>query len=126
LRHEVIPQLEARWPQFGHSVLRSAALCAEQDALLDTLLAEKLSNLVTDNHQLDADALAQLSIPLQRALLRAWITTMATRLPSFAQLEQIRTQMLHTTNQAQPKVCWGAYQVTRDRQRLLTLTRYQP
>ena len=42
LRHDVLPVLIKRWPKFEQTVARSARLCAEQQGLLDELLAEEL------------------------------------------------------------------------------------
>ena len=39
IRHEISPRLQQRWPSFSASVQRSALLCAEQEQLLDELLA---------------------------------------------------------------------------------------
>lgn len=118
LRHDVIPVLESRWPEFGRSVTRSAALCAEQQALLDELLSGHLSKRVNADGELDIHELEHSSEAFQRALLRGWLAQQQTRMPSQAQLEQLRRQMLHTTNDAEPKVSWGTYCVTRftDRQ----------
>ena len=46
LRLQVLPQLNQRWPHFATAVARSAGLCAEQEQLLDELLAEPLQNLL--------------------------------------------------------------------------------
>ncbi|WP_268647783.1 tRNA lysidine(34) synthetase TilS, partial [Escherichia coli] len=45
LRLQVLPQLNQRWPHFASAVARSASLCAEQEQLLDELLAEPLQSL---------------------------------------------------------------------------------
>src|SRR5690606_14998027 len=42
LRLQVLPLLNARWPHFADAVARSAALCGEQEQLLDELLAQEL------------------------------------------------------------------------------------
>ena len=45
LRLKVLPLLNDRWPHFASAVARSAALCGEQEQLLDELLAEELAAL---------------------------------------------------------------------------------
>ncbi|WP_428997501.1 ATP-binding protein, partial [Pseudomonas aeruginosa] len=35
LRLRVVPLLQQRWPHFAEATARSAALCAEQESLLD-------------------------------------------------------------------------------------------
>lgn len=99
LRHDVIPRLEQRWPQFGDSVLRSAKLCAEQQQVMDALLDEKLDQS-TIKHQLignglPVDTLRNKPEAMQRALLRRWLEIAggeSVTLPSYQQLEQIRQQ----------------------------------
>lgn len=121
LRHEVVPKLEQRWPHFGNAVLRSAQLCAEQQQVLDELLAEQLKQLVNNEGELAVDVLKTHSAATQRALLRAWLHQNGATMPSFAQLEEIRTQMVQTGNDKQPQVAWGRYLLTRSRARVLQL-----
>ncbi len=40
LRLRVVPLLQQRWPHFAEATARSAALCAEQESLLDELLVD--------------------------------------------------------------------------------------
>lgn len=121
LRHEVVPKLEERWPQFGNSVLRSAQLCAEQQQVLDELLNEQLQQAMNDAGELAVDKLKPHSAATQRALLRAWLHQNGATMPSYAQLEEIRTQMVQTGNDKQPQVAWGRFLLTRSRQRYLQL-----
>ena len=39
-----MPLLQQRWPHFAEATARSAALCAEQESLLDELLADDLAH----------------------------------------------------------------------------------
>ncbi|MBG24242.1 MAG: tRNA lysidine(34) synthetase TilS [Idiomarinaceae bacterium] len=121
LRHEVVPKLEQRWPHFGNAVLRSAQLCAEQQDVLDELLAEQLKQLLNSDGALAVDPLREHSAATQRALLRAWLHQNGATMPSYAQLEEIRTQMVQSGNDKQPQVGWGRFLLTRTRQRYLQL-----
>ena len=47
LRLRVVPLLQQRWPHFAEATARSAALCAEQESLLDELLADDLAHCQT-------------------------------------------------------------------------------
>ena len=53
LRHQVTPLLNTRWPGIRKAVTRSAALCAEQEALLQELLAEQLGQAMSADQSLD-------------------------------------------------------------------------
>lgn len=121
LRHEVVPKLEQRWPQFGNAVMRSAQLCAEQQQVLDELLDEQLAQAMNTNRELAVDKLSSHSAATQRALLRAWLQQQGASMPSYAQLEEIRTQMVLSGNDKQPQVAWGKFLLTRSRQRCLQL-----
>ena len=65
LRLQVLPQLNQRWPHFASAVARSAGLCAEQEQLLDELLAEPLQNLLAADRSLAIDGLTDCS-PVRR------------------------------------------------------------
>ncbi|WP_258806545.1 tRNA lysidine(34) synthetase TilS [Pseudidiomarina sp. CB1] len=121
LRHEVVPKLEERWPQFGNSVLRSAQLCAEQQDVLEELLHEQLKPALNEAGELAVDQLKSHSAATQRALLRVWLHQNGATMPSYAQLEEIRTQMVQTGNDKQPQVAWGRFLLTRSRDRYLQL-----
>lgn len=113
LRHQVIPVIESRWPQFGDAVLRSAGLCAEQQQLLEMLLQQQLQPLLDNEHGLACGWLEQQQPALQRALLRLWIESAGGNVPSYAVLEQIREQMLESENDRQPIVQWERCTVRR-------------
>lgn len=127
LRHEIIPKLEQRWSHFGDAVLRSAQLCAETQGLLEQLLADRVVPHIQADGTLATRWLNETSPDLQRGVLRYWLQLQQVTLPSYAQLEQLRTQMLFTTNDAQPQVCWAQYCVVREvadnKDRLLRLVR---
>ncbi|WP_126824381.1 tRNA lysidine(34) synthetase TilS [Pseudidiomarina taiwanensis] len=112
-RHEVIPLIEQRWPHFGDAVLRSARLCAEQQQLLDELLARDVAEHIDASGALAIGWLEQASATMQRAVLRYWLQQLGTAMPSYAQLEQLREQMLASENDRKPVVSWGNFQVER-------------
>lgn len=122
LRHQVVPLLEQRWPHFGESVLRSSALCAEQNALLDELLADLVAPHINSDQQLFVDTIATWSAPRQRAALRFWLQQWQAPMPSYAQLEQLRQQFLHTSNDAKPLYQCRWYRIVRGKDRWLTLS----
>lgn len=118
LRHEVIPQLEQRWPSFGDSVLRSARLCAEQQQVLEDLLSDKLATQIITSpllgKGLPVDNLRRQSAAMQRAMLRHWLmqtTVSEAALPSYQQLEQIRQQALAARADSRMCVDCSTYQV---------------
>jgi tRNA(Ile)-lysidine synthase len=125
LRHDIIPKLEQRWPHFGDAVLRSAQLCAETQGLLEQLLADRVNPHMQPDGTLATRWLQAASPDLQRGVLRYWLQVQQAVMPSYAQLEQLRTQMLLTTNDTQPQVCWAnccvVREVAENKDRLLRL-----
>ncbi len=63
LRLRVIPLLRERWPHFSEAVARSASLCAEQEQLLDEILAAELASLVAEDGSLAIAPLTSMSSP---------------------------------------------------------------
>ncbi|MGR5065670.1 tRNA lysidine(34) synthetase TilS [Photobacterium sp. DNB22_13_2] len=121
LRHQITPLLNSRWPGIRKAVARSAALCGEQEALLQELLAEQLSQAISADQSLDITYL-HLNKPGSerrgKAMLRYWLTKVGVKMPSQAQLEQVWHSVLLAKPDANPKVCWGKVEVRRFRQRL--------
>lgn len=73
LRLRVTPLLQQRWPHFAQAVARSAALCAEQESLLDELLASDLADCITSRGTLLLTPLMMMSGVRRAALLRRWL-----------------------------------------------------
>ncbi|RUO78904.1 tRNA lysidine(34) synthetase TilS [Idiomarina tyrosinivorans] len=111
LRHDIVPLLEQRWPQFGQSIMRSAALCAEQDALAAELLTPYCQPLQSNGNGLAIAALQGHSAALQRAILRHWLSGLASIMPSYQQLEQIRQQAISAQMDSQLTVSWAGQAV---------------
>lgn len=119
LRHDVIPLLRQRWPQFEQVVARSARLCAEQQELLDSLLQNDLQQRTQEGcFQLDQWAL--LSVPHQAALLRAWLQQSGASMPSHSVMQNI-LQQVNAAQDANVQVRWGQQQLCRYRNALYLL-----
>ncbi|MCD1125045.1 tRNA lysidine(34) synthetase TilS [Jinshanibacter sp. LJY008] len=126
LRLNILPTLEQRWPQFSRMVSRSAALCAEQERLLDELLAPTLSRLVDVNSAIDIDGLSSVSDSQRRALLRRWLSQQGMMMPSQDQLEKLWWEVALSQQDAEPQLRLGNYQIRRYQQRLYLLPIMQP
>ncbi|HDS1199199.1 TPA: tRNA lysidine(34) synthetase TilS [Shewanella algae] len=106
LRAEVIPVLKQRWPSIATTASRSAALCAEQQLLLDEVSAEKLQPLLcrcrfSGVRVLDSAGLKVLSPQWQAQLLRQFIQMQRLPLPAQVQLQQALAQLLDAREDAQ-------------------------
>ncbi|WP_412498354.1 tRNA lysidine(34) synthetase TilS [Shewanella indica] len=106
LRAEVIPVLKQRWPSIATTASRSAALCAEQQLLLDEVSVEKLQPLLgrcrfSGVRVLDSAGLKVLSPQWQAQLLRQFIQMQRLPLPAQVQLQQALAQLIDAREDAQ-------------------------
>ncbi|AWH89508.1 tRNA lysidine(34) synthetase TilS [Limnobaculum parvum] len=126
LRLDVLPVLEQRWPQFSRMVSRSASLCAEQEQLLDELLAPILTQQVDSDGAIAIDGLLSVSDSQRRALLRRWLSQRGVMMPSLEQLEKLWWEVALSQQDAEPILKLGEHHVRRYRQRLYLLPVMQP
>ena len=116
LRHQITPLLTERWPGIRKAVARSAALCGEQERLLEELLAAQLAQAVQPDGSL---AIAALGSERQgKALIRLWLAKQALLMPSQAQLVEMWDSVVGAKADANPQLCWHQYTLRRFQQRL--------
>lgn len=113
LRLRVTPLLQQRWPHFAQAAARSAALCAEQESLLDELLANDLADCVTAQGTLLLAPLMMMSSVRRAALLRRWLAGLNAPMPSRDGLERIWQEVALAREDASPCFRLGEYEVRR-------------
>lgn len=121
LRHRVLPLLTQRWPHFSSAVARSAQLCAEQEQLLDELLAESLHALCQPDGALSIAGLRPLSPVRRFALLRRWLAGNGVPMPARDQLHRLWHEVAISRQDAEPVLQLGQWQIRRFRQYLYVL-----
>jgi tRNA(Ile)-lysidine synthase len=121
LRHEVSPILLNRWPEMARSVTRSAALCAEQQGLLDEVCEEKLKQIKASDNSLHLPALKQLSQSWLNQLVRYWLSDLNIQSPSLAVLNQLKPEVLDAAQDATPILQWQGWQFRRFDQQLFVI-----
>lgn len=126
LRLDVLPVLYDRWPHFAQATARSAALCAEQELLLDELLNESLNALTDAQGSLCVEGLNGVSAVRRSALLRRWLALRGAKMPSREQLQRIWDEVALSREDAQAQLTLGRSVVRRFRQRLYLLPEFQP
>ncbi|MDC8830419.1 tRNA lysidine(34) synthetase TilS [Alteromonas gilva] len=121
LRHAILPLLTERWPAMAQTVSRSAALCGEQQLLMDEVCDERLASMTcASNERISVTALKQVSPHWQRALIRRWLAQHNLLMPSAKQLEQL-TSMLCANPDSQPLVKLKAGEIRRFKDELYYL-----
>lgn len=123
LRQFILPELSARWPHFARATARSAALCGEQEQLLDELLAEQLSTLIDANGSLAIAPLTAMSENRRAALLRRWIARHQGLMPSRDALARLWQEVACCREDAEPRLQLGDFEIRRFRGRLYRLAR---
>ena len=121
LRQRLLPEVQARWPHFAEACVRSAALCGEQEQLLDELLAEQLAGLTQPDGSLHFPPLLQMSEARASALLRRWIAQQGAPMVSRAALMRLRQEVMLSRDDAQPRLRFGDAEARRYRDRLYWL-----
>ncbi len=107
LRHEILPRLQAHWPQAADSILHSAALSrAAADALRTPWLEalERLRDPATDS--LDGRGWLALAPALRDPLLDHWLHARGLAAPTTAQRGQIERQLRESRPGTLPCIRW--------------------
>lgn len=118
LRLRVLPQLQQRWPHFSRAAARSASLCAEQEQLLDELLAEELAGLISPQGSLAIVPLMAKRPARRAALLRRWLAGQGVAMPSREMLERLWQEVVLAREDASPCLHLGTGDVRRYQQQL--------
>lgn len=108
LRHSVLPLVRERWPHAAASFARSAALCRQDGALLQTDDARALADARTlDPHTLRLDLVRELPAARRARVLRHWLAEL--RLPPLpAHLcDEAESALFRARADAQPQVRWS-------------------
>lgn len=127
LRHEILPQLLARWPGLRASVGRSARHCAQAAALQDAVAADDFA--ADPGHRpgcLQLGALRQLPAARQSLLLRHWLQRSGLPLPDAAHTARILAEVCTARPDAAPCVRWPGAEVRRYRDTLRALPPLPP
>ncbi|MTH45200.1 tRNA lysidine(34) synthetase TilS [Intestinirhabdus alba] len=118
LRLRVLPLLQQRWPHFADAAARSAALCAEQESLLDELLAKDLADCMTIQGSLRLAPLMVLSDPRRAAILRRWLASLNAPMPSRDALGRLWQEVALAREDASPCLRVGEHEIRRYREQL--------
>ena len=123
LRHAVLPQLRARWPQLdaaiGHSArwLDAAATQLEQDAQYALAQIQGL-----DPATLAWRGWLDLSDALRPLCLRLWLRGLGLPTPEHVHIEQLQQQLPCAQDDRNPCIGWSGCEVRRYRDLLYALT----
>ncbi|WP_394388234.1 tRNA lysidine(34) synthetase TilS [Shewanella woodyi] len=99
LRLQIIPKLKSRWSAIATTASRSAALCAQQQAVIDDEVSARLPNFIEqvphgEGTALNLDLLSHQTPNWQALLFRGYIENSGFAPVSQIQLEQLLSQLL--------------------------------
>ncbi|WP_349921387.1 tRNA lysidine(34) synthetase TilS [Aeromonas veronii] len=103
LRQQLIPQLKARWPAMAQTAVRSMAICAEQEALVDEL-AQADWQLAAEGEGLRIAPLLGLSQARRNNLLRYWIRRQGGEMPARDLLALLWLEVALAREDANPRL----------------------
>lgn len=120
LRHQVLPAIARRWPDYRSSWQGSARLCREAQQLNDVLADIDLrpARLASEPHCLDCSPLLSLERARQRNALRAWILERSGQSPPGWLLYRLADEVLPARPDARPQIIWQGTVLRRYRGRL--------
>ncbi|WP_117233477.1 tRNA lysidine(34) synthetase TilS [Vibrio maerlii] len=125
IRHQITPVLTERWPNFPQSVSRSAQLCAEQELLLEELLMPIYHSSLHSDGSLLLNQLDTFSRLKLNHIIRMWFAGLGAAMPSRSQLNKIYQEVIHATQDANPKLLVQGREVRRFEQRLYLVPQYK-
>jgi len=115
LRHDIVPQLQARWPGAINNMARAARLCGESVELLEALAKQDCDMLTNQQLCLKIEPALALSRARLNNVLRYLIQAHKLLLPSEVVLGQIIDEVMMAGEGAQPLVRWRGAEVRRHR-----------
>lgn len=125
LRLNVLPTLNARWPHFSQMVARSAALCQQQQALIEELLETDFNQIIGIDGQLPIAPLTNYSEYKRNAILRMWFKYQQINMPTRQQIELIWQTVALAKEDANPKFLLHNRQIRRYQNQLYLLPIYR-
>jgi tRNA(Ile)-lysidine synthase len=116
LRHQVLSVIKSRWTSVASAISRSAAHCAESQALLEEFAAEIYAQVSgSRENTLSVSKLLQISAARQRLVLRTWILEQGYPVPDTRKIGTIQRDVLTAAWDRSPCVSWSEVELRRHR-----------
>lgn len=121
-RHQLLPCIESRWPDYRQRFSKTRQLWSESDLLLQELAAEDLARVVTDQPTvLDLGLLSGWVAARQRNLLRYWLRQIGVPMAGWNLLQRLVNEILPARVDAAASLNWQSLRLQRFRDRLYAL-----
>lgn len=110
LRHQILPLLKERYPDYPNVLSRTSRHMAEASLLLDELAEMDRGNCLVSG-KIEIDNLRKLSFPRAKNLLRYTLLQQGAVLPSTIKLEEILNQLMSISSDNKFHVTFGSTEV---------------
>jgi tRNA(Ile)-lysidine synthase len=121
LRHQIIPLLEAKWPQVMANLSRTASHCQQARLNLDALAKMDSESLQVPQDQLSLLSVQHLDPARLANVLRVWLRQNQHQPPTESILHQLIDDVVLARGDATPLVQWGDTIVRRYQQMLYVM-----
>lgn len=125
LRHQVLPAVQQRWPDFTGQWQQSAELCRQSDQLAQEVAGQDWQQMDWRQERLGSSislaALQTLSSFRRGNLIRYWLERQSLNPPERVHLQEVEAQLIGGREDSEAEVTWGAVRLRRFRQRLYLL-----
>lgn len=125
IRHNVLPEIEKRWPSAAKTISRSAANCAEASELLTELAHDDLMAIEANSLSdcLSVPKLLALSAARCRNLIRYFIELKNLAIPSSAVLQRIVDDVCLAKHDSVPMIRYADVEIRRFQEKLYFMPR---
>jgi tRNA(Ile)-lysidine synthase len=107
IRHQILPQLQRRWPGVTTSIRRSGQLSAGASSMLADVTGQDLSRFGASHGRLQLGAIDKLSAYRMAELIRLWCQTSGHQPPPGPQLDEFLVQIKQAAADRQPRLDWN-------------------
>ena len=121
LRHEVMPQIYARWPDADVQFSRAARHADDARELLAGQARRLIQVAMRPDQGLSVSRLLQFTGPERRLVLRHWLNLLQLPLAFASTWEQVENHLLTARADAEPLVCWPGGEFRRYRDALYAM-----
>ena len=122
LRHEIIPQLKDRWPNYAARISDAGILCEQAEQINENLAQLDLDDMALRKERrgwsVEIPALSALSPARQANVLRYLARLKVQTPPGHRVIDEVLTSLLNADEDRNPEVCWSEGQWRRYQQRL--------
>ncbi len=129
IRHQVVPAIAGRWPDYAERISHSAGLSREADNLLLSMAVSDLESMDEKGERrgwsIALPELLDLSVPRRANLLRYWAESRGLAVPGHRILDTVEHELLTAREDASPLVSWADVEFRRYRERLYLLPAVQ-